>query len=61
MEAKAKAAGSAETEDAAGDGSEDVAARSDAAADDASDGSGIPKQQSADEAADNEADEGAHR
>ncbi|MGW2649149.1 hypothetical protein ACWC2T_30580 [Streptomyces sp. NPDC001393] len=59
--AEAEAAGSAEAKSSDGDGSEDVAARSDAETDDPSDGSGIPKQQSAEEAADSEADEGARR
>ncbi|MET8803272.1 hypothetical protein [Streptomyces sp. NPDC004546] len=55
--AEAKAAGSAEAKGPAGDGHEDAAARSEDTADtadDASDGSGIPKQQSAEEAADSE-------
>ncbi|MFI9247796.1 hypothetical protein ACIGXF_35715 [Streptomyces sp. NPDC053086] len=51
----------AEAVEADGDGSEDVAVRSDAGADDASEGTGIPRQQSAGEAADSEAGEGARR
>ncbi|MEV6296093.1 hypothetical protein AB0M41_37990 [Streptomyces sp. NPDC051896] len=56
--AEAKAAGSAEATGPAGDGHEDAAARPEDTADSADDGSGIPKQQSAEEAADSE---GAHR
>ncbi|KOV60374.1 hypothetical protein [Streptomyces sp. MMG1121] len=59
--AAAKEAGPAEAKGSAGDGREDVTARSDAGTDDASDGSGIPKQQSAGEAADSAAGEGARR
>ncbi|WP_225101049.1 hypothetical protein [Streptomyces sp. CoH27] len=60
-EAAAKEAGAAEAKGSAGDGHADVPARSDAGADEASEGSGIPKQQSAEEAADSAAGEGARR
>ncbi|CAM5683909.1 MULTISPECIES: hypothetical protein [Streptomyces] len=59
--AEARGTGPAETEDASGDGHQDGAVRSDSGTDDASDGAGIPRQQSADEAADSEAGEGARR
>jgi hypothetical protein len=59
--AQAEAAGTAEAKGSAGDAGEDATGRCGAAADDASDGSGIPKQQSAEEAADNESGEGARR
>ncbi|MET9451135.1 hypothetical protein [Streptomyces cinerochromogenes] len=55
----ASEAGAAEAEEASGDGHGDVAVRSDSGADDASEGAGIPRQQSAGEAADREAGEGA--
>ncbi|MBL1108697.1 hypothetical protein JK361_29625 [Streptomyces sp. 5-8] len=54
-------AGSAEATEAVGDGHEDVAVRSDAGTDDTSESTGIPRQQSAGEAADSEAGEGALR
>lgn len=57
-EPAAKEAVSAKAEGSAGDGPEEVSARSDVGTDDASEGSGIPKQQSAEEAADT-AGEGA--
>ncbi|WBO63393.1 hypothetical protein [Streptomyces camelliae] len=60
-EAAAKEAGAAEAKGSAGDGHADVPARSEAGADEASEGSGIPKQQSAEEAADSAAGEGARR
>ncbi|QHA09932.1 hypothetical protein GQF42_31650 [Streptomyces broussonetiae] len=60
-EPAAEEAAPAEAKGAAGDGREEVAARSDVGADDASEGSGIPKQQSAEEAADSAAGEGARR
>ncbi|MFI9808103.1 hypothetical protein ACIHEJ_27680 [Streptomyces sp. NPDC052301] len=57
----AEGAGTAEAEASAEDEREDVTARSDAGTDEASEGTGIPKQQSAGEAADSEAGEGARR
>ncbi|MFF5531866.1 hypothetical protein ACFY71_05240 [Streptomyces cinerochromogenes] len=59
----ASEAGAAEAEEASGDehGHGDVAVRSDSGADDASEGAGIRRQQSAGEAADREAGEGARR
>ncbi|WEO94865.1 hypothetical protein A6P39_013055 [Streptomyces sp. FXJ1.172] len=60
-EPAAQEAASAEAKGTAGDGPEEVAARSDAGTDETSEGSGIPKQQSAEEAADSAAGEGARR
>lgn len=57
----AKTEGPAEAEGPAGDGREDVTARTETGTDDVSGGADIPKQQSADEAADNEAGDGARR
>ncbi|MYW18747.1 hypothetical protein GT039_25010 [Streptomyces sp. SID2955] len=54
-------AGAAEVTEAVGDGREDEAVPSDAGTDDGSEGTGIPRQQSAGEAADSEAGEGARR
>ncbi|OYP14975.1 MULTISPECIES: hypothetical protein [unclassified Streptomyces] len=54
-------AGAAETAEASGDGPEGVAVRSDSGTDDAAEGTGIPRQQSAGEAADSETGEGARR
>ncbi|MFB0615407.1 hypothetical protein [Streptomyces sp. AGS-58] len=67
--AEAKGAGQTEAHGPAVDGNEDGAARADAGtdagaedgADDVSEGAGIPRQQSAEEAADSEAGDGAHR
>nr|WP_258055990.1 hypothetical protein [Streptomyces sp. Ru62] len=59
--AEARGTGPAEAKDASGDGHEDGAVRSDSGTDDASEGAGIPRQQSAGEAVDSEAGEGAGR
>ncbi|WP_338057971.1 hypothetical protein [Streptomyces dangxiongensis] len=61
--AEAKGAGQAEAHAPAVDGNEDGdgAAGTDAGAEDASEGAGIPRQQSAGEAADSEAGDGARR
>ncbi|MEV5149208.1 hypothetical protein [Streptomyces sp. NPDC052727] len=59
--AESRGTGSAEAKDASGDGHEDVTVRSDSGTDDASEGAGIPRQQSAGEAADSEAGEDARR
>ncbi|GAA2771232.1 hypothetical protein GCM10010521_55990 [Streptomyces rameus] len=59
--AEPRGAGAAKVTEAAGDGREDVAVRSDAGPDDAAEGTGIPRQQSAGAAADSEAGEGARR
>ncbi|MET8772923.1 hypothetical protein [Streptomyces sp. NPDC004658] len=59
--AEVRGAGSAEAEDPSGDGHEDGAVRPDSGTDDASEGAGIPRQQSAGEAADSETGEGARR
>ncbi|MBX7553688.1 hypothetical protein [Streptomyces sp. NPDC004232] len=59
--AAAEETASAEAKGTTGDGCEDASARSGAGADETSDGSGIPKQQSAEEAADSATGEGARR